>query len=70
MWRYGVNDRLCCLCAEVQHLQEETEHRRALLEQTELEKDSQLARVKAELDSCQARVSPRYHPHTATFKVG
>lgn len=65
------------LSAEVQRwqasllqLQEETERQRALQEQTVLEKESQLAGVKAELlsqtqqlDSCQARVSVRLHPH-------
>lgn len=71
------------LSAEVQHwqasllqLQEETEHQRALQQQSVLDKESQLASVKAELlsqtqqlDSCQARVSVRFHPpvqHTFT----
>lgn len=41
----------------MQHWQEETECQQALQEQTVLDKDSQLAGVQAELDSCQARVS-------------
>lgn len=70
---------LCDVCdvAEVQQrqasllqLQEETERQRALQEQTLLEKDSQLASVRAELlsqtqqlDGCQARVSIHARPH-------
>ncbi|XP_011616866.2 golgin subfamily A member 1 isoform X1 [Takifugu rubripes] len=45
------------LHSEAQHWQEETERQRALQEQTVLDKDSQLAGVQAELDSCQARIS-------------
>lgn len=41
----------------MQHWQEETECQQALQEQTVLDKDSQLAGVQVELDSCQARVS-------------
>lgn len=52
------NEKCCLLVvgAEAQHWQEETERQRALQEQTVLDKDSQLAGVQAELDSCQARV--------------